>query len=326
MGGTVAVDAVITWVDGDDPEHQRKRKQFMPASPTGLGREAIDPTRFRSEGEIFFCLHLLRRNAPWIRNVYLVTDNQRPSFLTPEEEERLGVSVVDHRIIFRGYEESLPTFNSRSIETLLHRIPGLSNKFLYLNDDFFLINPVECSDFFMDGKTVWRGMLWPGNAIAARFKRKWRRVQKRWLRKRYVEGLVGFAFERRWLQGRKHLQLGHAPQPLRRQSLASCLEGRIAENVQYRFRHDRQFTPAVLVANYELDRGLADIGPRDWGYLDCQKEQSDAIGPKMAGMIDDPKIRMVCVQSMDMATPEVAEELRSMLQKLLDDGGTKGSG
>ncbi|WP_018145232.1 stealth family protein [Thioalkalivibrio sp. AKL6] len=315
------VDAVVTWVDGDDPEHCRERIRFLDGRAEGLGREATDATRFRSKGEIYYCLHLLRQNASWIRKVFLVTDRQRPDFLTPEEEVRLGVTVVDHREIFRDYEDALPTFNSLSIETVLHRIPGLDDEFLYLNDDIFLLKPVVPSEFFADRVALWRGLIWPGNPVAFRVQRKLRRLQKRWARRWYVDGLVGFCYERHWLRGRDHLQLGHALHPMRRSLLTECLEGRIAANVRYRFRHADQFNPVTLAANYELGRGMARLGPRDWGYLDCKKEPGEAICRKMAEFIDDPKVRMVCVQSMDRASPEVAEELKSMLQQVLDGGG-----
>ncbi len=314
------VDAVVTWVDGDDAELCRERMRFLDGRAQELEREAADATRFRSQGEIYYCLHLLRQNAPWIRRVYLVTDRQRPDFLTSREQDRLGVAVIDHREIFRGYEEVLPTFNSLSIETVLHRIPGLSEEFLYFNDDFFLLKPVVPCDFFCSPLAVWRGLLWPGNPAVYRLKKKLRRVQKRWGRRWYVDGLVGFFSEKHWLRGRSHLQLGHAPYPMRRSSLSMCLEGRIAANVRYRFRHYDQFNPIALVANCELRKGLVRLGPRDWGYLDCKKEEGEAICRKMANFIDDPKVRMACVQSMDMARPEVAAEIRSMLQQLLDFG------
>jgi hypothetical protein len=42
----------------------------------------------------------------------------------------------------------LPTYNSQAIEACLHRIPGLSEHYLYLNDDFLLGREVSPEDFF----------------------------------------------------------------------------------------------------------------------------------------------------------------------------------
>src|SRR5690606_8686910 len=99
----------------------------------------------------------IRRYAPWIRTIFLVTDQQRPAFLTEQERRRLGVSIVDHKVVFAGHEDILPTFNSLSIETVLHRIPGLAERYLYFNDDFILLEPVSERDFFTEDGVVLRG-------------------------------------------------------------------------------------------------------------------------------------------------------------------------
>src|SRR5690606_17025714 len=73
---------------------------------------------------------------------------------TPWEQR---VRLVDHRDLFAGYERHLPTFNSRSIISMLWRIPGLAERFVYFNDDFFLLRPVAPTDFFRGDKVVERG-------------------------------------------------------------------------------------------------------------------------------------------------------------------------
>jgi hypothetical protein len=78
--------------------------------------------------------------------VYLVTDQQRPEWLV--EDDRL--TVVDHRDLFER-TDVLPTFNSHAIETQLHRIDGLSEHFLYFNDDVFLAQPADPGDYFTAG-------------------------------------------------------------------------------------------------------------------------------------------------------------------------------
>src|SRR5690606_6238916 len=103
------------------------------------------------------CLRSIRKFAPWIRTIYLVTDQQCPGFLAPKVKSKLGVELVDHKEVFKGYENVLPTFNSLSIETALYRIPGLSSKFIYFNDDFVLVAPVDKGDFFEKDAVVLRG-------------------------------------------------------------------------------------------------------------------------------------------------------------------------
>jgi Stealth protein CR2, conserved region 2 len=87
-----------------------------------------------------------------------VTDNQVPGAIDRRKAERDNIRIVDHREIFRGYEQLLPTFNSYAIECMLWRIEGLADRFLYFNDDMMLVGPVEPTDFFSnDGKVILRG-------------------------------------------------------------------------------------------------------------------------------------------------------------------------
>ncbi|MCW5252865.1 MULTISPECIES: stealth family protein [unclassified Streptomyces] len=135
------VDVVYTWVDGNDPDWQRRRGAFG----GGYHAEAANAARYISRDELRYSLRALEQNAPWVRHVYLVTDRQRPAWLN-DGHPRL--TVVDHSEIFAD-PSSLPTFNSHAIESRLHHIEGLSEHFLYLNDDMFLGRPVTPQDFFL---------------------------------------------------------------------------------------------------------------------------------------------------------------------------------
>ena len=155
-----AIDVVIAWVDGRDPKHRAKRKRYL-ADPGGDAkpeRVATDERRFSDNDEIRFCLRSIRNYAPWVRTIWLVTDNQVPAAIDRQRAERENIRIVDHREIFRGYEQLLPTFSSRAIESMLWRIEGLADRFVYFNDDMMLVGPVEPTDFFSDnGKVMLRG-------------------------------------------------------------------------------------------------------------------------------------------------------------------------
>ncbi len=136
------VDAVYTWVDGSDPEWLRRRAA---ASSEGLHEEAANAGRYANHDELRYSLRSLSMHAPWIRNIYLVTDDQTPPWLDTDQP---GIQVVSHRDIF-SRQEYLPTFNSHAIESQLHHINGLSEHFLYFNDDVFLGSEVLPEDFFL---------------------------------------------------------------------------------------------------------------------------------------------------------------------------------
>lgn len=138
------IDAVYTWVDGDDPAWQKRRDARM-AGVEGLSltRAASGRARFVSRDELRYSMRSLRLFAPWVRHIYLVTDHQVPDWLDPESSD---VTVVSHAEILSP--EHLPTFNSHAIETGLHRVPSLSDHFIYFNDDVMLGRPVRPDQFF----------------------------------------------------------------------------------------------------------------------------------------------------------------------------------
>ena len=128
------IDAVVTWVNGQDPEHRKKKQTYIKKREAGSVAGTDVDGRFFEAGEVKYCIHSIRKFAPWIRNIYLVTDEQCPAWLTCQETLRLNISIIDHRIIFRDHPGSLPTFNSISIESLLWKIPGLSEKYIVFNE------------------------------------------------------------------------------------------------------------------------------------------------------------------------------------------------
>src|SRR5215218_4164478 len=78
---TPPIDVVVAWVDGADPEHRAKRKRYL-ADPGGNAepeRVASNERRFSDNDEIRFCLRSISNYAPWIRTIWLVTDNQFPA-------------------------------------------------------------------------------------------------------------------------------------------------------------------------------------------------------------------------------------------------------
>ncbi|QOV37272.1 stealth family protein [Streptomyces ferrugineus] len=137
------VDAVYTWVDGDDPAMAAKRRAHQQLSPNAIAARETGASRYTSHDELKYALRSLEMYAGFIRHVYLVTDSQIPTWLAPNAA---GLTVVDHRDILPP--GALPVFNSHAIESRLHHIPGLSEHYLYFNDDVFINRPVEAEHFF----------------------------------------------------------------------------------------------------------------------------------------------------------------------------------
>lgn len=142
---TEPVDIVYTWVDGDDPEWRKKQQRAL-AELTGgeVNETAVSQSRYQSRDELKYSLRSVEYYASWVNHIYLVTDGQVPEWLNTEHPK---ITVVDHREIFSD-PEVLPVFNSHAIESQLHHIAGLSNQYLYMNDDILFMRPVEPSLFY----------------------------------------------------------------------------------------------------------------------------------------------------------------------------------
>lgn len=125
------IDAVITWVDMKDPLWiEMYQDEF---------NETIDTFRFRDNNEMLYALRSLELYAPFIRNVYIVTNTRVPAWLNTSHPK---IQIVQHLEIFEN-KSCLPVFNSHSIEVNIHRIPSLSRHFIYLNDDFLFTKSVR---------------------------------------------------------------------------------------------------------------------------------------------------------------------------------------
>jgi Stealth protein CR2, conserved region 2/Stealth protein CR1, conserved region 1/Stealth protein CR3, conserved region 3 len=138
------IDVVYTWVDGNDPDWRKTRlRHENKADGIARSQDATSDARWQDYGMLKYSLRTLHKNLPWVRKIFLATDNQRPDWLV--EDERL--TVVSHREFFADYV-AMPTYNSHVIESQLHRIKGLSEHFIYLNDDVLMPRKLEKSDFF----------------------------------------------------------------------------------------------------------------------------------------------------------------------------------
>ncbi|KAJ6231946.1 hypothetical protein M0813_05308 [Anaeramoeba flamelloides] len=147
-------DVVYTWVNGSDPSHQKKmietKLQYLEGFAAMCNKtEAIcDPTafaknRWRDHDELKYSLRSIEKYVPWVRNIYIVTNGQVPSWVNLKNPR---IKIVTHAEIFSN-QSHLPTFASPAIETHLHNISGISKHFIYLNDDFLFFSPIYPDTF-----------------------------------------------------------------------------------------------------------------------------------------------------------------------------------
>jgi hypothetical protein len=137
------IDVVFTWVDGLDKHHEQLRQKHLPRE---CKRPYCDtaPFRWESSGEIIQSVLSVKHFAPWIRTIWVVTSLDQ---CVPAAIKDLVTQVNDYDLL---PDEASPVFNSHAIESVIHRIPNLAERFLYLCDDEFFGAPVKPSDFFTD--------------------------------------------------------------------------------------------------------------------------------------------------------------------------------
>ena len=136
------IDFVVTWVDDTDPVWLARKAEYDIKKDETVNSTA----RYRDWETLKYWFRGVEKFAPWVRNVYFVTDNQKPDWLNIDNPKLKWVKHTDYIP-----SEYLPTFNSQPIELNLHRIKGLSDRFVYFNDDVFLINKTKPEDFFKNG-------------------------------------------------------------------------------------------------------------------------------------------------------------------------------
>lgn len=138
------IDMVFSWVDGSDPEFRARRMAQMSQYVVGEGDDA--EARIRQIDELKYALRSVNMFAPWIRRIFIATDSTPPPWLA-EHPKITIVRAEDHF----SDRSALPTYNSHAVESQLHHIPGLSEHFLYSNDDMFFGRPLKASMFFSPG-------------------------------------------------------------------------------------------------------------------------------------------------------------------------------
>jgi len=138
------IDFVVTWVDGSDPIWREKKAKYDGSVNTSKNSMNSDKA-YREWGTFKYWFRGVEKFAPWVNKVYLVTDNQKPEWLDINSDK---FEIIDHRQIINN--EYLPVFSANPIESNLHNIPGLSEQFVFFNDDMYLTAPVEPTDFFSE--------------------------------------------------------------------------------------------------------------------------------------------------------------------------------
>lgn len=257
------IDIVITTVDGSDPAWQEKFNAML-ATRTGkpILAKTANAARFTSHDELRFVLRSLHYYAPYVRKIHIVTDDQRPEWLDIDHPK---ISLVDHREIIDP--QYLPSFNSDAIESFLWKIPGLTERFIYLNDDMLLMAPTSRLTFYTPN----------GLSKLYASPRRIPDMPAEWADTYTIHAHLqsADALEKRGY-GRPDVKYRHAPY-VARKSILQAMEVEFADELaQTRaspVRSEASFaTISFLYLNYVLAKGEGVLSEESYRYIDVALE------------------------------------------------------
>ena len=191
------------------------------------------------------------------KKIFIVTDEQTPSIheiVKKYYPKRISdIEIIDHKHIFRDYEDFLPTFNSICISNMLWRIEGLSDHFVYFNDDVFLTRKILPEVWFKKARPVLRGnwvfppferLIWDKfrvNYHKLRFGKNKEKTPSFQINQWNAAQLLKFKF--------RYLKSSHTPLAIDKKVLENYFTNNkkiLKENLKFRFRNYKQYNTVAL--------------------------------------------------------------------------------
>lgn len=235
------IDFIIPWVNGQEKRHLAKRLHYQ-SEISDLAEydveQSVSDKRFFQFDELKYTLRSIKKYAPWYRNIFLITDNQSPPFLMTSQLHLDRITIIDHCELFKHHEHLLPTFNTRSIATNIHKLPQLSEYFVYGNDDFMFSAPVEPSFFFKNDLPVVMG--------------EWCTIPENENATLYQQGMINAARLEGYAKS-KFITLSHGFQAMKKSLNAEAedtFKDDFFQNLTHRFRHRNQFLVESLMNHF----------------------------------------------------------------------------
>lgn len=294
------IDFVIIWVDGGDPEWQQSKAQYR-----GDGaKHNTNNVRYRDWNILHYWFRSVEMYAPWVRKIHFVTCGQVPQWLNLAHPKLHFVKHSDYIA-----EEYLPTFSSHPIELNIHRIEGLSERFVYFNDDMFFTAPVKEEDFFVGGLPKCCAVLNPPTAnrhgigtiimnnlgvLADHFdfKKQFAASWRKWIHPLYgVQNLRTFLLIP-WRRYLGFLDL-HLPLPLLKQTFEEVWqqeEALLNQVSSHRFRNDADVNQ-WLMSYWQIAKGeFVPLSPKVGRLFDVSRD-IDRITQAIRGKT----MKMICI-------------------------------
>ncbi|MCZ4612253.1 stealth family protein [Streptomyces sp. Lzd4kr] len=301
---TFPVDVVYTWVDGEEPTMRAKRARYQERGTVEILDKETGASRYTSHDELKYSLRSLAMYADFVRHIYLVTDGQKPHWL---DDSAPGITVVDHRDIFP--EGVLPVFNSHAIETRLHHIPGLSDRYLYFNDDVFVGRRVTAEHFF-HGSGL---MKIPVSPLKIGVGKPHAEETATNSASKNVRRLLWEKFGRMTTNNFMHTPLPQHRETLR--TLEELFPEEIGRTTASRFRSPSDIAmTAPLLYQYALMTGSGVAGRFSFRYVNISRP--DAAG-RLSDLLRNRRFDFFCLNDVDVP-PEEREQVSVRMHEFLE--------
>ncbi len=312
------MDAVITWVDGSEPEFRRLKALY---SDRNTDDDAIGgDIRYHSNGEIYRCVASINRFAPFFRKIFIVTKHQDPqleSFLKKNFPEGfIPYEIVDEDVLLEGYEAYAPVFNSIALETLIWRIPGLSELYVGFCDDFILTAPCRPEDFFPAEGVSWCYGVRRNIPLTRHKLRKDLAAGKMTYKGPMLNGaaLVG----EKWT----YVKYDHVPRPLFKSFYARFFAEHpeaLIRNISHRFRSPEQFNSEEVQYLTLLREGRCRLHHlREYLFIQPRPSDPDYIPRKLRILTGKKKIQFLCINSIELAPGNQAQDVYKAIDAILN--------
>ncbi|RSO07664.1 sugar phosphotransferase [Streptomyces sp. WAC 05379] len=302
---TFPVDIVYTWVDGEEPRMRAKRARYQENGIAEILDKETNASRYTSHDELKYSLRSLAMYADFVRHIYLVTDGQKPHWL---DDTAPGITVVDHRDIFP--EGVLPVFNSHAIETRLHHIPGLSEHYLYFNDDVFVGRRVTAEHFF-HGSGL---MKVPVSPLKIGVGKPHAEETATNSANKNVRRLLLEKFGRMTTNNFMHTPLPQQRETL--QTLEELFREDIARTTASRFRSPQDLAmTAPLLYQYALMTGRGVPGKYSFRYVNISRPDAEG---RLVDLRRNRRFDFFCLNDVDVP-PEERERVGVRMNEFLED-------
>lgn len=315
------IDFVVTWVDDRDPEWRKERAKYSKNRGTDNRDE-----RYRDWDFLKYWFRGVEKYAPWVRKIHFVTWGHVPAWLDTSNPK---LHIVKHEDYIS--KEYLPLFNSNAIEMCMQKIEGLTEKFVYFNDDFFCISPLKDTDFFIDGKArdmlafqpiianptnpVMSHTMMNNSLVLARHFDKWENVRKQpgaYFKLGYPLKYFGYNFLELVFPRFTGFYTVHGPFPFTKSIFREVWEKEeeeLKETMNHRFRSKDDVTIYLMrewqkLNGYFVPRNVH----KDLGYFEAGRD--DVI---IADTIKKQKKKFICIN--DTGSTDDFDKSKEMLQR-----------